>query len=79
MEVLIDTKLVDFEFWAGAKDNAFLLTYDELDRLEGIIEDLFVGTPTETQINDLFWFEFDLICDWLELTDEDFNKRRKRI
>lgn len=32
---------------------------------------------TETQINDLFWFEFDTICQWLGYKDEDdfLNKR----
>ena len=41
------------------------------------VEDLFEGVPTDTQINDLFWFDFDLICEWLNISDEDFSQRRK--
>lgn len=78
MEILIETKLIDFEFWAGAKDNAFLLTYEELDLVEDILQDVFETAPTDTQVNDLFWFDFDMVCDWLELSDEDIKERREQ-
>jgi len=57
-----------FEFWSGAISNAEKLTVDELDQLEQILEDTYCDElPTETEINDLMWFEFETICEWLGL------------
>ena len=68
--------LNDFEFWSGAKDFARQLTSEEIRQVEFIIEDLYhEKPPTETQINDLFWFEDNLICEWLGLDiDEVYNR-----
>ena len=51
-----ELNLVDFKFWSGAKQHEF--TYNELKQLEYILDDLYhEKPPTETDINDLFWFE----------------------
>jgi hypothetical protein len=66
--------LVDFKFWNGASQHEF--TYNELKELEYILEDLYhENTPTETDINDLFWFEDELLCEWLNL---DYNEYLNR-
>lgn len=66
MTIKTEKSLWSFDFWSGAKDNADLLTYDELDQLEEILESE-EQEWTETEINDLMWFEFDTICEWLGL------------
>ncbi|GAF95398.1 unnamed protein product [marine sediment metagenome] len=68
--------LKNFEFWSGAKDLADLLTLDELEQIEFNLEDLFHDkTPSETDINDLFWFEEDFICEMIGTTSEEvFNR-----
>lgn len=71
----VEKNLFDFEFWSGAKVNAEKLTKDEMDRIENMMPDIFVNTPTETEINDLFWFEFETICDWLGLDPEEVENR----
>ena len=57
--------LADFPAWSGAKDRL-----DEIielgieDEAEDYIREMFYGeTPTDTQINDLLWFDMD---DWIE-------------
>ena len=66
--------LINFEFWSGAKQHEF--TYNELKELEYILEDLYHETPpSETEINDLFWFEEETLCEWLNL---DYNKYLNR-
>lgn len=57
MRIVKDICLSDFEFWSGAKDHAALFSASELDHLEKILPDLFCEDITETEINDLFWFE----------------------
>ena len=71
MKIYSEKSLRNFEFWSGAKENANELTGAQLDEVETILEDLYPEGMDETQINDLFWFEFDTIKEWLNITDEE--------
>lgn len=74
MKITTELNLTNFNFWSGAKDHNF--TYNELRELEYILEDIFhEKTPTETEINDLFWFEDETLCEWLTL---DYNEYLNR-
>jgi len=74
MTITTEQALSNFKFWGGAKDHNF--TYSELEQLEPIIEDLFTDKPaTETEINDLFWFEEELLCQWIGLDFEEYENR----
>jgi len=64
-----DKRLRDFDFWSGAKDTVDYLTSDELDIIEDMLEDAYPDGMTETQVNDLFWFDTDLIAEWLGYED----------
>ena len=65
MKIWKEMPLTHFEFWAGAKDTVKYLTEDELDQIEQILEDLWPEGLSETEVNDIFWFERDLIAEWL--------------
>jgi len=65
MKIWKEMPLTRFEFWAGAKDTVKYLTEDELDQIEQILEDLSPGGLGETEVNDLFWFEENIIAEWL--------------
>ena len=69
MKAYKEMNLRDFEFWSGAKSNAETLTDEQLDMVESILEDAFPDGLDETQINDIFWFDFDTICEWLGIED----------
>jgi len=69
MKVTKELDLQNFEFWSGAKEHEF--TYSELKDLEFILEDLYPEGATETQINDLFWFEEEFLCECLGIDFED--------
>ena len=43
------------------------LTPEQLDEVEEILEDLYPEGLSETEVNDLFWFEFETIKEWLGL------------
>ena len=69
-----DKHLLSFEFWSGAKQHKF--TYAELQQLNNNLTELFnEKTPTETDINDLFWFEEEMLCG---LIGVDFNEYENR-
>ena len=71
MKIYSEKSLRNFEFWSGAKENANELTGAQLDEVETILEDLYPNGMDETQINDLFWFDFDTIKEWLGITEEE--------
>ena len=77
MRYICDESLTNFEFWSGAKDRANLLTFSELEELDNQLEDFFCEIPTQTQINDLFWFDFDSVCRMLGTTEEELEERAK--
>ena len=76
---MIVTKNIDiknFKFWSGAKHLAEALTPEELEQIEFSLEDFFHDkTPSETDINDLFWFEEDFICEMIGETAESVLNR----
>ena len=67
MKTFTETNLTAFDFWSGAKDNANELTTEQLEQIESIIEDLYPEGIDETQLNDLFWFDFDTVLEWIGL------------
>ena len=58
---VIEESLEDFHFWSGAKSNAELLTSDEFEIVEDYINNSFCEDPTDTDINDLMWHNFDYV------------------
>jgi len=60
MKITTDTSLRDFEFWSGAKEISSRLTVEEMDQIEFMLEELYPEGMSETQLNDLFWFDSDL-------------------
>lgn len=71
MKVYREISLREFDFWAGALDTVKYLTDDELDHIERILEEVYIQTLSETELNDLFWFESDTIAGWLGYRDFD--------
>lgn len=65
MKIYTEQSLINFQFWCGAKDNAAMLTYEELEQLDYIFEDLFPEGAEDTQINDAFWFDFEWVVECL--------------
>ena len=62
MKVICEQSLWNFQFWSGAKSRAEQLTAEEFDIVEDYLES--IGEDiTETQINDLFWFDFQFVVE----------------
>lgn len=57
--------LTDFEPWSGAVSTYETLTSEQLEQLDGILEDCYPEGATDTQINDLLWFDTDWIAELL--------------
>lgn len=78
MKYVCEDSLNSFKFWSGGKDTADTLSYEELETLDSLLEDVYCDElPTDTEINDFFWFERDTIAEWLGYEDwEDLENNR---
>ena len=65
MKVYKEVSGYEFEFWSGAKDRANYLTYDEIEKVFSILEEIYPEGMSEMEVNDFFWFEEDTIAEWL--------------
>ena len=79
MKVTKELSLSNFDFWGGAKDRVQMLTIDELNEIEWQLEDEYPDGMDETQINDIFWFDFDWVVRMIGYEDEEdfYNQRNK--
>lgn len=72
MKVVNDNlTLRNFEAWSGAKDTKqLILDNNKEDDFEFMMEDLYPDGMTDTQLNDILWFETDWICETLGIDNE---------
>ena len=78
MRYYVEEQLHNFQFWGGAKENANLLTLQELEQVEFELSDIYPEGLEDVQINDIFWFDFDFIAQLLGYEDEEeFRKERE--
>ena len=72
MTITYELDLNSFEAWSGAKD-----TLDRIQRegkcaeLENILEELYPDGMTETELNDLLWFDSESVYEWLGIRSKE--------
>ena len=72
MTITYDLDLNSFNAWSGAVD-----TLDRIQRegkcaeLENILEELYPDGMTETELNDLLWFDSESVYEWLGIRSEE--------
>ena len=64
MKVYSEISLTRFEFWGGAKDRAKILTYEELEQIGNVLEDIY-DEIKDILINNLFWFDVESVAEML--------------
>lgn len=75
MALVVNVGINGFKPWSGA-----ISTWNEIeeankvDELEYLLEEIYPEGITDTQLNDILWFESDWIYESLGITDEDEEK-----
>ena len=66
MKYYVETSLENFEAWSGGRDTLEVLIEKGLcDTVEACLEEALGETDvSDTDINDILWFERDTIADW---------------
>ena len=72
MKITSEISLKNFKAWSGAKDTLNkLIELDKCDELEFILDDLYPDGLTETELNDLLWFDDEWIYETLGIEEEE--------
>lgn len=71
MTITYELDLRNFKAWSGAKDTLERIQREgKCDALENILEELYPDGMTETELNDLLWFEPETVYEWLGIRSE---------
>ena len=82
MKITQDISLYNFEAWSGAKETKeIILNNNKESEFEYLIEELYPEGITDTQLNDLLWFDSEQIYESLGIneSDSDFTDDEERI
>jgi len=61
-----ETKLVDFQAWSGATNTKnTIIDKDKAEDFDYLIEELYPDGLSETQLNDILWFDSDWVFEQL--------------
>lgn len=73
MKIVNDNlSLANFDAWSGAKDTKqTILDNDKENEFEAMIDELYPDGLTDTQLNDLLWFEDEWIYETLGINQDD--------
>jgi hypothetical protein len=67
--------LADFDAWSGAKDTKeTILNANKGEEFDNLIEELYPDGLTDTQLNDILWFEPDWLYEQLGISEEEENE-----
>lgn len=66
-----EISLRNFKPWSGAVDTFNALTFEDLDRFEETLNELYPDGMEEGQINDIFWHDGDWVAETLGYRNEE--------
>ena len=76
MTITYELDLERFEAWSGAKETLERVQREgRCGELENILEELYPEGMTETQLNDLLWFDSESVYEWLGIRSEEQIER----
>ena len=78
MIVTSEIDLQDFEGWSGAESTLAMLSYNQINTLQSILEDAYPEGIDVTQLNDILRFETDWIAELLGFTDWESLERYEK-
>ena len=66
-----EISLENFQAWNGAVDTLDrIIEANKCDELEAILEELYPDGMTDTELNDLLWFDDEQVYEWLGIRSE---------
>ena len=76
MTITYELDLNSFEAWSGAKETLERIQREgKCEELENVLEELYPDGMTETELNDLLWFDSESVYEWLGIRSEEQIKK----
>ena len=76
MTITYELDLNRFEAWSGAVDTLERIQREgKCAELENVLEELYPDGMTETELNDLLWFDSESVYEWLGIRSEEQIKK----
>ena len=76
MTITYELDLNSFQAWSGAKETLERIQREgKCAELENVLEELYPDGMTETELNDLLWFESETVYEWLGIRSEEQIKK----
>lgn len=67
-----EMSLRDFDAWSGACSTLkAIINADKVEEFDYLIEEIFPDGLSETELNDLLWFDSDWVFEALGMSDEE--------
>lgn len=64
--------IVDFDAWSGAVDTKkTIIGKDKIEEFNSLIEDLYPDGLSETQLNDILWFDSEWCFEMLGISEDE--------
>lgn len=71
MTITYELNLNSFKAWSGAVDTLERIQREgKCEELENVLEELYPDGMTETELNDLLWFDSESVYEWLGIRSE---------
>ena len=72
MKIISEVSISNFESWSGAKETQkTIIENDKENEFDFLIEELYPDGLTDTQLNDILWFESDWVFENLGIEEEE--------
>ena len=72
MKIKMELSLREFEAWSGAIDTKKkIIDNDKVEEFDELIEEIFPEGISDTQLNDLLWFDSEWIFETLGISEEE--------
>ena len=72
MVITYELDLNSFEAWSGAKETLERIQREgKCEELENVLEELYPDGMTETELNDLLWFDSESVYEWIGIRSEE--------
>ena len=72
MKIISETNLLNFEAWSGAINTKnIIIEAGKADLFDQTIEDIYPNGLTDTQLNDILWFDAEWIYEILGIDIEE--------
>ena len=75
MKIISETSISKFNSWSGAKNTQDRIVEEGKENgFDAMIEELYPDGLTDTELNDMLWFEEEWIYETLGITDDEEEK-----